>query len=82
MPRPEIDLLAFKHCNNEVTAFEVKSFLDTAGVVWDELNIERAPLPTVDINSSPVQSTGMLSLKDLSVNSSKEEWRTSGSPSN
>lgn len=45
MPRPEIDLLAFKHCENEVTAFEVKSFLDTAGVVWNEINIEQDPPP-------------------------------------
>ena len=41
MPRPEIDLLAFNHRENKVTVFEVKSFLDTAGVVWRDLNMEQ-----------------------------------------
>lgn len=32
IPRPEIDLLAYKPKNNEVLAIEVKSFLDSSGV--------------------------------------------------
>ena len=32
MPRPEIDLLAFKPTENTVVAMEVKSYLNSAGV--------------------------------------------------
>lgn len=37
MPRPEIDLLAFKPSRNEILAIEVKSFFDSGGVRLDEL---------------------------------------------
>lgn len=37
IPRPEIDLLAFKLDRNEIIAFEAKSFLDSPGVALDEL---------------------------------------------
>lgn len=32
IPRPEIDLLAYKSNQNKVLAIEVKSFLDSSGV--------------------------------------------------
>ena len=37
IPRPEIDVIAFKPSANEVIAMEVKSFLDSLGVQFDEL---------------------------------------------
>lgn len=44
IPRPEIDILAFKPHNNEVIAFEAKSYLDSLGVKLAELN-ERHEMP-------------------------------------
>lgn len=38
IPRPEIDLLAFKPAQNRVLAFEAKSFLDSTGVRVSCLN--------------------------------------------
>lgn len=32
IPRPEIDLIAYKPVNNEILAVEVKSFIDSSGV--------------------------------------------------
>lgn len=40
IPRPEIDLLAFKFAKNEVIAFEVKSFLNSPGVRLEDLQRE------------------------------------------
>jgi len=40
IPRPEIDLLAFKFNENKVIALEVKSFLDSTGVKLDDLKKE------------------------------------------
>lgn len=37
IPRPEIDLLAFKPCENLILALEAKSYLDSPGVRVDEL---------------------------------------------
>ncbi len=37
IPRPEIDLLAFKFSANEVLALEAKSFLDSFGVNFEQL---------------------------------------------
>ncbi|WP_292996207.1 hypothetical protein [Nitrosomonas sp.] len=37
IPRPEIDLLAFKFPTNEVLALEAKSFLDSSGVNLEQL---------------------------------------------
>jgi hypothetical protein len=37
IPRPEIDILAFKPSANRVIAFEAKSFLDSLGVKLEEL---------------------------------------------
>lgn len=37
IPRPEIDLLAFKFSANEVLALEAKSFLDSFGVSFEQL---------------------------------------------
>lgn len=37
IPRPEIDLLAFKAASNEIIAFEAKSYLDSPGVRIAEL---------------------------------------------
>ncbi|MDO9312057.1 MAG: hypothetical protein Q7T85_10260, partial [Nitrosomonas sp.] len=37
IPRPEIDLLAFKFSSNEVLALEAKSFLDSFGVNFEQL---------------------------------------------
>ncbi|KZY75249.1 hypothetical protein A3740_15615, partial [Oleiphilus sp. HI0068] len=37
IPRPEIDILAFKPGENQVVAFEAKSFLDSPGVKLTEL---------------------------------------------
>lgn len=37
IPRPEIDLLAFKPCENRIYAFEAKSYLDSTGVNLSEL---------------------------------------------
>ena len=37
IPRPEIDLLAFKPCANLILALEAKSYLDSPGVRVDEL---------------------------------------------
>jgi hypothetical protein len=39
LPRPEIDLIAYKPNSNEVIAFEVKSFLDSRGVILEELTV-------------------------------------------
>lgn len=40
LPRPEIDLLAFRFSSNEVLALEAKSFLDSAGVKVEQLRAE------------------------------------------
>jgi hypothetical protein len=40
LPRPEIDLLAFKPGNQEVLALEAKSFLDSPGVNLEDLSVE------------------------------------------
>ena len=40
MPRPEIDLLAFKFSENTITAYEAKSFLDSPDVMLAHLNAE------------------------------------------
>ena len=40
IPRPEIDILAFKPENNCIVAFEAKSYLDSPGVKLDEFNQE------------------------------------------
>ena len=37
MPRPEIDLLAFRQSGNEALAIETKSYLDSSGVHLDQL---------------------------------------------
>ena len=37
IPRPEIDLLAFKHKENTIIALEVKSLLDSLGIKISEL---------------------------------------------
>lgn len=37
MPRPEIDLIAYKPESNEILAIEVKSFLDSSGVYLSDL---------------------------------------------
>lgn len=37
LPRPEIDLLAFKQSENKILALEAKSYLDSGGVHLDEL---------------------------------------------
>ena len=42
MPRPEIDLLAFKPTDNRVVAMEVKSYLNSAGVRLSALKKEHA----------------------------------------
>lgn len=41
-PRPEIDILALRHSDNTVIAFEVKSFLDSPGVRLNDLKTESA----------------------------------------
>ena len=38
IPRPEIDLLALSFAKNQVIAFEAKSFFDSSGVNFNELN--------------------------------------------
>ena len=40
IPRPEIDLLAFKPKSNELIALEAKSFLDSPGVRMEDLAVE------------------------------------------
>ncbi len=42
IPRPEIDLIAFKASNNEVIALEAKSYLDSPGVRLADLEAEHA----------------------------------------
>ena len=42
MPRPEIDLVAFKPTDNRVVAMEVKSYLNSAGVRLSALKKEHA----------------------------------------
>jgi hypothetical protein len=37
MPRPEIDVLAYSGSKNEVKAIECKSFLNSRGVIADEV---------------------------------------------
>ena len=37
LPRPEIDLLAFKQSENKIFAVEAKSYLDSGGIRLDEL---------------------------------------------
>lgn len=37
LPRPEIDLLAFRFSSNEIIAIEAKSYLDSRGVRLEEL---------------------------------------------
>ena len=37
MPRPEIDILAFRPEKNQIIAFEAKSFLDSPGVKVSDL---------------------------------------------
>jgi len=45
IPRPEIDLLAFRFSKNEVIALEAKSFFDSPGVRLGEL-LEENEVPT------------------------------------
>lgn len=40
IPRPEIDLLVFDFANNRVIAVEVKSYLDSGGVRFDDIDRE------------------------------------------
>ncbi|MFO7805005.1 MAG: hypothetical protein R6V30_04955 [Paracoccaceae bacterium] len=40
IPRPEIDIVAFKPRENTILAMEVKSFLDSPGVRFNELKLE------------------------------------------
>ncbi len=40
IPRPEIDILAFRFCDNAVLAVEVKSFLDSPGLKLDQLQAQ------------------------------------------
>ena len=40
LPRPEIDLLAYKPAKHEILALEAKSFLDSPGVNVDDLSVE------------------------------------------
>jgi len=40
MPRPELDIVGYKAKNNQLMVLEVKSFLDSPGVKFDELNQE------------------------------------------
>ncbi|WP_295856936.1 hypothetical protein [uncultured Xylophilus sp.] len=40
IPRPEIDILAFRFEKNEVVAMEVKSFLDSGGLALKQLQAE------------------------------------------
>jgi len=40
IPRPEIDIVGYKARTNEILIVEVKSFLDSPGVKFDELNQE------------------------------------------
>lgn len=42
IPRPEIDLLAFKPAKNEILVLEAKSYLDSPGVKLDDLKHEHA----------------------------------------
>lgn len=44
IPRPEIDLIAFKPASKEILAIEVKSFLDSPGVKLPDLQ-ERHSIP-------------------------------------
>ena len=37
LPRPEIDLLAFKQSENKILALEAKSYLDSSGIHFNEL---------------------------------------------
>ncbi len=39
IPRPEIDILALRLCDNSVIAVEVKSFLDSPGLKLEELQV-------------------------------------------
>ena len=45
MPRPEIDLLAFKPKENAIIAFEAKSFLNSPGVKSADITNENLDLP-------------------------------------
>jgi len=38
IPRPEIDIVSYKVCDNTLELWEVKSFLDSRGVMFDEVN--------------------------------------------
>src|SRR5689334_2419429 len=40
IPRPEIDILAFRFSENSVVAVEVKSFLDSSGLKLEQLQAE------------------------------------------
>jgi len=40
IPRPEIDIIALDFANNHLLVFEVKSFLDSPGVRYDDLDVE------------------------------------------
>lgn len=40
IPRPEIDIIALDFAKNHLLVFEVKSFLDSPGVRYDELAVE------------------------------------------
>ncbi len=40
IPRPEIDIVGYKTRSNSLLIIEVKSFLDSQGVKYDELNQE------------------------------------------
>ena len=39
IPRPEIDLLAYKPVSGELVVFEAKSFLDSPGVRYNDLDV-------------------------------------------
>lgn len=40
VPRPEIDILALRYCDNTVLAMEAKSFLDSPGIKLNDLQTE------------------------------------------
>jgi hypothetical protein len=40
IPRPEIDILAFRFSDNTVVAVEVKSYLDSAGLKFQDFKLE------------------------------------------
>jgi len=71
-PRPEIDIVAFDVINNSVFLIEVKSFIDSGGVVYEKV---------IENNKFPTGKYKILTSKlyqDIIISRLKSDWISAG----